>query len=128
MSPTIREGEKITVEPVASPATVKVGDIVLYRNCSRVIAHRVVGIETGGDRSRVFILRGDAAGSCDAPIQPEQILGKVVSIERAGRRVGPSSRKAKLAYAIRFWVRRLKACVRRAASSRIFGAQGFGSR
>ena len=43
MHPTIRDGEAITVEPVA-PCAVKCGDILLYRGARRVIAHRVVAI------------------------------------------------------------------------------------
>ena len=43
MHPTIRDGEAITVEPVA-PCAVKCGDILLYRGAGRVIAHRVVAI------------------------------------------------------------------------------------
>ena len=43
MHPTIRDGEAINIEPVA-PATVKRGDILLYRGARGVMAHRVVAI------------------------------------------------------------------------------------
>ena len=130
MHPTIREGETITVEPIA-PTAVKRGHIILYRSESGVIAHRVARIEqrassseatlkaarpvldprfergdpqgrkrrsssppASPERSRwragaalFFILRGDASFSCDYPVKPEQILGKVVYVERAGRRI-----------------------------------------
>ena len=42
MYPSIREGELITVEPVAA-SDVKLADIVLYRSERGLIAHRVVG-------------------------------------------------------------------------------------
>ena len=34
-----------------------------------------------------FILRGDASSSRDAPVESGQVLGKVVSVERNGRRI-----------------------------------------
>ena len=42
-----------------------------------------------------FLLRGDAAVTCDDPVTPDQILGKVISVERAGRTIILTGRKAK---------------------------------
>ena len=44
MSPTIRDGEAVTVEPIEAER-VRVRDIILYRAARSVIAHRVVRIE-----------------------------------------------------------------------------------
>ncbi|MGD8776456.1 MAG: S24/S26 family peptidase, partial [Syntrophobacterales bacterium] len=44
MHPTIRHGDVITVAPVA-PASLKRGDIILYRFQGGFIAHRTVNIE-----------------------------------------------------------------------------------
>ena len=44
MFPAIMANETIVVEPI-DPATVRLGDIILYRTNGRIIAHRVVGIE-----------------------------------------------------------------------------------
>ncbi len=98
MYPSIREGELITVEPVVA-SDVTLGDIVLYRSEKGVIAHRVVG--TSPTQSSVlspphFFLRGDASLSCDEPVKAEQILGRVVGVERDGRSVALASRGAKL--------------------------------
>ncbi len=130
MQPTILEGEAITVEPVA-PAAVTRGDILLYRWERGVIAHRVIRIERTqraavtqssvlrppssvlGAQSSVLspqsllILRGDAKASCDAPIQLEQVIGKVIAVERAGRRIDLASRRAKLKRTCRVWASRL---------------------
>ncbi|MDA2910073.1 hypothetical protein MYX04_03955 [Nitrospiraceae bacterium AH_259_D15_M11_P09] len=116
MQPTIHEGEAITVEPVA-PAAVTRGDILLYRWERGVIAHRVIRIERkkGGavTQSSVLsphdslILRGDASASCDCPVEPEQVLGKVVAVERAGRRIDLAGRRAKLKRTCRVWASRL---------------------
>jgi signal peptidase I len=43
-----------------------------------------------------FILRGDAARAFDEPVKSDQILGKVVSIERNGNSLNPYSLKHKL--------------------------------
>ena len=86
MQPTIKPNETILVNPVA-PSAIEVGEIILYRWEEGVIAHRVVRIERErGDIAR-FILRGDASITCDAPVEASQILGKVVSVERTGRRI-----------------------------------------
>ena len=103
MHPTIRDGETITVEPIA-PEKIRRGDIVLYRSRDGVIAHRVVRIERRG-AALVFTPRGDAMPACDAPITAAEILGRVVAVERSQRRVELAGRKAR-------WVRR----VRRAAA------------
>ena len=92
MYPSIREGELITVEPVAA-RDVQLGDIVLYRSSKGLIAHRVV---SSSRDTLVFRLRGDASLSCDQPVAAEQILGRVVQVERNGRSVALASRGAKL--------------------------------
>ena len=98
MYPSIREGELITVEPVQA-SEVKLADIVLYR-CERgLIAHRVV--EIASRDARVFQLRGDASLSCDEPVRAEQILGRVVGVQRNGRSVALASRGAKLWHKVR---------------------------
>ncbi len=110
MRPTINEGEIITVEPV-KPSLVKRGDIVLYQNPRGVIAHRVVGIKKRSDELRgpphhssliaFFILRGDALGACDEPVKPQQIFGRVVTVERYGRPFPLNSLKARMFHTAR---------------------------
>jgi hypothetical protein len=55
-----------------------------------------------------FILRGDAAISDDAPVSSEQILGKVVSIERNGRRIDLYCLRIKVHYKTRRFASRIK--------------------
>lgn len=86
MNPTILDGETVVVEPVRA-CEVRRGDIILYLWESRVVAHRVVSVKGSDEASRFFILRGDALRSCDEPVHAEQILGRVVAVERAGRSV-----------------------------------------
>jgi signal peptidase len=94
MHPTIKDGETITVEPV-KPSGIKRGDIVLYRLDKGVIAHRVVRIEKN-DGAPLFILRGDALGAQDEAAAVQQVLGKVVSVQRGGRSIDLYSRRAKM--------------------------------
>jgi signal peptidase len=108
MRPTIRDGEAVTVEPV-EPGKVKKGDIILCRTTRGLIAHRVVRIERREDEARVFHLRGDASNSCDAPVSAEQILGRVVSVERNKRTVSLVNLRAKILGPVRAHVFRLKA-------------------
>src|ERR1700730_1036446 len=90
MHPTIRGGEAIMVEPVPAGG-LKNGDIALYRAQRGVTAHRLVRIE--GQR---FIMRGDAPGSADEPVVQQQVLGKVVALERTGHRIDLRRRRVKM--------------------------------
>jgi len=123
MYPTICDDDLITVEPI-KPATVIVGDIILYEHKSKVTVHRVMRIlkrseknlrsalQGPQDRSLSetleFIFRGDAAIHDDAPVSSEQILGKVVSIERNGRRIDPYRLRIQLHYYSRRLASRIK--------------------
>jgi signal peptidase I len=95
MHPTIRHGDVITVEPV-EPSNLKGRDIVLYRRQSDFIAHRIVKIEERDGRGLTFIVRGDASVTCDSPVKPEQILGKVVCLERDHRTIDLYSLRVRL--------------------------------
>jgi signal peptidase I len=127
MYPTIMANETIVVEPI-DPGTVRQGDIILYRTNGRVIAHRVIGIEKEiksdiaalhyrsegvqpeqrpSSAALHFIFRGDAAPSCDQPVKAEQILGKVISIERHGCNIDPYSFKHKIGCLVLTWKARL---------------------
>ncbi len=121
MHPAIKEGETITVAPIA-PFDIKRGDILLYIAGRKVIAHRVVSIKKEKSdsishtsthskelRSKlIFILRGDASLTCDDPVEEQQVLGKVVSVERDGRSLDLYSRKARMLHIAYAWASRFK--------------------
>jgi signal peptidase I len=116
MYPTILANETLVVEPV-EPLDVHKGDIVLYRSNGNLIAHRVKGVVRDGKtkeystllRSLSFILRGDAARTPDEPVTSEQVLGKVISVERNGHMINPYGLRHKLAS----WGHRWTACLKR---------------
>jgi hypothetical protein len=111
MYPTIKENEVITVEPI-EPSSINVGHIILYRQDESLVAHRVVRITPIEPKTpppcmleshhlslvtrQSFFLRDDTWGKQHVQVTGEQILGKVVSVERNGRSVDPYSRKARV--------------------------------
>jgi signal peptidase I len=107
MHPTIRHGDVITVEPV-EPPNLKRGDIILYRLQNNFIAHRLVNIEERNGCGLTFILRGDGSTTCDAPVKPAQVLGKIVCLERGHRSIDPYSPKVRLWRMLYLWLARLK--------------------
>ena len=113
MTPTIREGETITVNPVTH-LEVRKGDIILYHNDTGVIAHRVVYIQRPDPRRPQvsFILRGDASVTDDKPVTEGQILGKVISVERNGRTIDLYSRRVKTMRLKRLFTSRLKRIIK----------------
>ena len=107
MMPTVSDGERITVRPV-SPSDIKPGDIILYRYPGSMVAHRVVCVEKRNGGAPCFILRGDALGAPDEPVEVDQILGKVASVEREGRRIDLYSRKVKIIRMLRLSASHIK--------------------
>lgn len=110
MHPTIRHGDVITVEPVA-PSKLRRGDIILYRFQKGLIAHRIVNIEERKNCGLTFILRGDASPTYDAPVKLEQVLGKVVCLERDHHLIDPYSLRVRLWTRLYPWLARLKRSV-----------------
>ncbi|HEX8140303.1 MAG TPA: signal peptidase I [Pyrinomonadaceae bacterium] len=107
MHPTIRSDESITVVPI-KPQQIKQGDIILYRTpFGSVMAHRVIGIDQGADALH-FITRGDAATDCDRPVGAEQVLGKVISVERKGTQHKLTGLNSRLRQATRLRASQLK--------------------
>ncbi len=66
MHPAIKEGETITVAPIA-PFDIKRGDILLYLVRRKVIAHRVVSIKRGKSN---FATQSPSHSSANFAIQP----------------------------------------------------------
>jgi signal peptidase I len=113
MYPTIRDGELITVGPVEAHQIVR-GDVLLCRQSTRLLAHRVVAVhERGGER--VLRLRGDAKGAADAPIAVSDVIGRVVSVCRNGRGIPMCGRTARLRHQVRTAASQVKALFVRGA-------------
>ena len=80
MDPTIRDGDVLTVEPV-DLGEVRPGEVLLCRTARGVIAHRLVRCEAV-ENQLLYVLRGDASGTCDPPVSYGDVLGLVTSFRR----------------------------------------------
>jgi signal peptidase I len=83
MLPTVWPGDTLIVERVDS-AEVAEGEIVLFSRERRLVAHRVLK-NKGSEMST----RGDSMTAVDSPVNKNELLGRVDSIVRNGRRIEP---------------------------------------
>jgi hypothetical protein len=86
MTPTIEDSEVLIVAPVAA-ADVGVADVVFCQTGARSVAHRVLSIHKDASRAPQLTLCGDAALEIDRPVTAAEVRGRVIAVERAGRRV-----------------------------------------
>ena len=85
MRPCIRNGDFVIVSPVDRGA-VKIGDIVFYvAGNNTVLIHRIIGWRRKNGVRHAFI-KGDACFGPPDKVPAQNILGRVVSIERNGRK------------------------------------------
>ncbi len=87
MLPSLFPGDVLTFRRCA-PEEIVVGDIVVFLREGRCFVHRVAERMMGGASARLRT-RGDALSSCDAPVVETEILGRLASVERKGRRLPP---------------------------------------
>jgi signal peptidase I len=69
-------------------AKISRGDIVLFSRGGQLVAHRVVSTVSGPE-GPCLITRGDAQLAPDSPVTAAELLGRVVFILRAGKRIEP---------------------------------------
>jgi len=95
MSPFLRDGQVVIVKRF-DPSEVRAGDIIFCR-CppSRIVIHRLIK-KTSENGRTVFITKADASFHFDLPVYPENILGKIVTIEKGGRYIKLDAPLAKL--------------------------------
>ena len=78
MFPLIRTGDRITVTPQKN---LVIGDLVVFARADNIVCHKLVKIFERDD-IKYYQTRGDSHFGLDEPVTIDQILGKVVSIER----------------------------------------------
>ena len=77
MTPTIQEGDGLELSP---PTSLTAGAIVVFRNDSMLVCHRIIAIDPQGTLST----RGDATqGACET-VQPSSVIGVVTGVMREG--------------------------------------------
>src|SRR5450755_4579213 len=102
MWPLIDDGEILHVQP-ATTATLKVGDIVLFRQGAKFKAHRIIAKKQGQQQKDEFITRGDASAEVDGVVPGGQIVGKIVAKEcmKSGRIVSLAGLRARSSFFVR---------------------------
>ena len=84
MSPTIQDGDRVLV--AHGPAGVRRGDVVVFWRDGRLVAHRVLCIQRG-DAGLTFVTKGDSASHLDPLVSADEIVGRVLAVERNDRRM-----------------------------------------
>ncbi|MFA5879663.1 MAG: S24/S26 family peptidase [Candidatus Margulisiibacteriota bacterium] len=81
MSPFIKDQDIITIESITKKVTN--GDIVAFLkpDCSKFVVHRVI------TRKKQLLLKGDNCSKIDGFIPQENLIGKVIKIERNGKKI-----------------------------------------
>lgn len=100
MYPTIQNGDRIVVRP-AKANNISIGDVILYTGNGEMIAHRLIRKLKKNGRM-ILVTKGDALPWFDNPPAPENVIGKVITIERKGRKVKLDSKLGRLISI--FWV------------------------
>ena len=111
MSPLIRTGDVLEVESVPHPDP---GDIVVYRRDGRWVAHRLIRIIPDRNGEDTLVCRGDALSQTDPHLSAAQIVGRVHSITRGGKKrimTGSAARLAAWFAKLRFLQRPVQPCI-----------------
>lgn len=93
MHPFIQSGNTIVIKPLEK-ITVNIGDIIFFRRTEKensFTAHRLIKIGKGQGGTQLFT-KGDDLGYYDPPVLQEQVIGRVVRVERNGKRLELTSR------------------------------------
>lgn len=85
MVPAILPGDMVTVER-AGADEVSIGDVVVFVRDGRLVAHRAITTSDTCGEPRL-VTRGDRMRKNDSAVSSSELLGKITSVERAGRQV-----------------------------------------
>jgi len=109
MTPFIRHRDVVVIKPCTAEE-LKFGDIILYENLSNCCQnsanvlnklgsyksiHRFLGRKKVKNQE-TLITKGDANRNYDQPVVPEQVLGKVVVVEKKGWKIRLDTRIGRL--------------------------------
>jgi hypothetical protein len=78
MFPLISTGDKVTIHPEKN---YEKGELIVYKRDGRMVCHRLANIFQQ-DGIKYYQTRGDSFIGLDDPVTANQILGKVIKIER----------------------------------------------
>jgi len=92
MIPALRPGDAVRVQA----GDIAIGDIVVFLRGDHLCAHRLLSVANGQ-----AIARGDANRKLDDPFPVEQILGRVISLQRQGTHVHDLAYSPVLSFIVR---------------------------
>lgn len=83
MAPFIRDGDILTVAPIAAEAR-RIGVVVAVVNPARgsLIVHRIVARRGEGRAETAFLVKGDNCRHSDGAFPADSIIGVIASVER----------------------------------------------
>lgn len=82
MSPVLRTGDSIYVEPVKSE-DLSAGDILVYRTEGSMVAHRLIRILRSNGKF-MFLTKGDTFSSSDGLLKESELIGRVYATGKYG--------------------------------------------
>jgi ATP-binding cassette subfamily B protein len=94
MFPTLQVGDVGFVRK-CSVSELAIGDIVVFRENKKLIAHRLIKIIDKND-TFFYITKGDKNTYTDKPFTEKEFLGKIEYIERGGKKITPEDNKMKV--------------------------------
>lgn len=80
MSPLIRPGDEVRLVPL-DRRRVPPGSLIAYRRQDDLVLHRVLARNEAG-----VVAKGDALGSPDPPVGWEEVVARVATLRRVGKR------------------------------------------
>lgn len=80
MHPFIKDGEVVVVKPIGI-FEIKKGDVILYHTSLNMIAHRVIKRKRENNKI-MLVTKGDSNLNFDTLVQENNILGKIIAIEK----------------------------------------------
>ena len=94
MSPFLRINDIVWLRPIAV-SELRFGDIVLFDDNGKRIVHRFLKRGKIGNQE-ILVTKGDAVPHEDLPTSENQLLAKVVRVERGSRKINLESRSGRL--------------------------------
>lgn len=103
MAPAMLPGDLVTIRR-AAPEEVSAGDVVLFLKDGRLFVHRVVSHKVTAPARNDYgeahlITRGDRLRHNDPPVSSQELLGRVVCVERDDRRIDLEPHRSSGAFA-----------------------------
>src|SRR5262249_10331884 len=84
MFPVLLSGDKALVKRTRVE-DLKVGDIIVWsKTRGNTVAHRITSLDLTADPS-LIVTKGDLLQELDEPLQPGDVLGKIVAVLRGGQ-------------------------------------------